>query len=169
MPPQRPGQSKQDYATPREFLDAIRKRFGVERFVWDLAANKQNSVTNVRHYFGPDHLAPACRDALADTCLWRNLKGDLWLNPPYAHIEPWAEKCVTESLIANVAIHKQRIFFLVPAAVGSNWYARHVHGKALVLFLSPRLSFDGKAPYPKDCLLAVYGEKPGAECWRWKK
>ena len=61
-----------------------------------------------------------------------------------------------------------RIYFLVPAAVGSNWFRGYVHKKALVLFLNGRLSFDGKAPYPKDCLLAVYGVKAGYDVWKWK-
>jgi hypothetical protein len=62
----------------------------------------------------------------------------------------------------------RRIFFLVPAGVGANWFARHVDKKALVLFLNGRLSFDGIAPYPKDCILACYGLKPGYEVWPWR-
>jgi hypothetical protein len=33
MPEQKPGRSKQDYSTPVEFLDAVKRRFGIE--VWD--------------------------------------------------------------------------------------------------------------------------------------
>lgn len=37
-----------------------------------------------------------------------------------------------------------------------------------IVFPRPRLSFDGKNPYPKDLGLIVYGEKPGYETWRWR-
>jgi hypothetical protein len=89
----------------------------------------------------------------------------LWLNPPFDPISPWAIKCAVSAPIRSSMSRK--ILFLVPASVGSEWYAQHVHENALVLLLRPRLSFDGKNPYPKDCLLAVYGERPGVECWKW--
>ena len=58
--------------------------------------------------------------------------------------------------------------FLVPAAVGSNWFRDYVDGKALVLLLNGRLSFDGAGPYPKDCILCLYGIEPGYEVWSWR-
>ena len=33
MPPQKRGESKQDFATPRDFLSAVETRFGFERWV----------------------------------------------------------------------------------------------------------------------------------------
>jgi DNA N-6-adenine-methyltransferase (Dam) len=170
MPKQKPGLSKQDYSTPVEFLNAVKKRFGFKQFDWDLAATKENGVdlyiVGGKHlsYFGPDHSFEEYRDAFANP--WQGRRGNLWLNPPYGHIEPWAKKCAESAPISFP--QKRRIFFLVPASVGANWFAQYVDGKALVLFTSPRLSFDGKNPYPKDVLLACYGLKPGYECWRWK-
>lgn len=150
------GHSAQDCSTPREFIQAVERRF--EPILWDLAAHDGNHVCNA--WFGP---GSTLENSL--TVEWRKLslfRKLLWLNPPFADIEPWAHKCSIE------AHYGARIAFLVPAAVGSNWYRRHVHGQALVLFLSPRLSFDSKNPYPKDCLLALYGEPVGFECWRWR-
>jgi phage N-6-adenine-methyltransferase len=163
MPLQKPGRSKQDYATPRDFLDAVKLKFGVKTWAWDLAATRDNSVCGYPNYYGPDRTPVECRDSLS--CDWTKLRGDLWLNPPYADIEPWAEKCATSTVYSFKP--PRRIFLLVPASVGSNWWADHVHGKALVVFPRPRLSFDGKAPYPKDTSLIVFGEKPGYELWRW--
>lgn len=169
MPVQKPGLSKQDYSTPRVFLDAVEKRFG--ELVFDLAATYDNTVAP--RFFGPPGLesatmrtANACRghDALAQD--WTKLGGNLWLNPPFGHIDPWAAKCAASTVWSFKPPRK--IFFLVPASVGSNWFADHVFNKARVLFLVGRLSFDGKAPYPKDCILAVYGEKPSVELWRWR-
>lgn len=167
VPAQKPGRSKQDYATPREFLAAVKVKFGIHEWAWDLAAVRENCVCP--NYYGPDATAIAHRDALL--CDWTKRRGDLWLNPPYADIAPWAEKCgSTQVLRRKNAGNSEagRIFFLVPAAVGSNWFANHVDGKARVIFPRPRLSFDGKAPYPKDVLLAVFGEIPGYKCWRWQ-
>lgn len=148
------GLSQQDYATPRDFIAAIRHRLGIEDFSWDLAASGDNAVCGL--YI--DEL----RDGL--TVDWAGLgNGWLWLNPPFSDISPWAAKCSLE------ARRGARIAFLVPASVGSVWYARYLDGKAMILFIRPRLSFDGKNPYPKDCLLALYGWlRLGYECWDWK-
>jgi phage N-6-adenine-methyltransferase len=153
MPTQKPGKSFQAYETPLEFIDAVKKRFGIKHFAYDLAASAANTKATL--YFDE------AVDSLKQD--WSKLRGDLWLNPPYAHIAPWAEKCAASAINGS----RRRIFLLVPAAVGSNWFAQHVDGKALVLLLNGRICFDGKAPYPKDCILAVYGAKPGYEVWRW--
>lgn len=159
MPAQKPGKSKQDYQTPPEFLDAVRRRFGP--ITWDLAAHEGNHVCP--NWFGPGGTK---QDALNPLGFWRDIPGLLWLNPPYADIGLWAMRCTQES--------KQgaRIAFLVPASVGSNWFRDFVFEKSLVLFLNPRLSFDGKHPYPKDCLLAIYGVKAWelrCDIWNWKR
>lgn len=168
MPRQKPGESKQDYATPKEFIDAVKKKFAVAHFAWDLAATNENAVDGcgaTGWYFGPTHCIAEQRDALINN--WARHRGDLWLNPPYAHIAPWAEKCAASAPYRLVQ-RDRRIFFLVPAAVGSNWHAQHVDGKARVYLLNGRISFDGKGPYPKDCYLAVYGMKPEYSVWRWR-
>ena len=145
------GASKQDYGTPRSFLDAVEARFG--KIVFDLAAHSKNKV--VPRHFGP---GGEKEDALVED--WAKCpKGNLWLNPPFNDLAPWVKKCA--------ATLGRSILFLMPASVGSNWFAEHVDGKAWVYFIRPRLSFDGKNPYPNDCLLAVYGDEPGYECWRY--
>jgi hypothetical protein len=178
MPEQKPGRSFQAYQTPKIFLDAVKKRFGIELFDWDLAATADNAVDgcgsredtkgfDVARYFGPTRMGPAFRDSLTQD--WTKLKGSLWLNPPYADIAPWAEKCAASAWYeSEKAYPTRRIFLLVPAAVGSNWFQRHVFNKSLVLLLNPRISFDGKAGFPKDLILACYGLKPSVEPWRWQ-
>ena len=44
MPIQKPGKSFQAYQTPVVFLDAVKKRFGIKRFAFDLAALRTNAV-----------------------------------------------------------------------------------------------------------------------------
>lgn len=157
VPAQKRGESKQDYATPPEFLDAVRFRWHIERFDIDLAASENN--VGSRRIITPED------DSLAVD--WNAFAGDLWLNPPFANITPWAEKCANSTMDQRFT-QLRRIFFLVPAAVGSRWFERYVHPFARVYFLRDRICFDGKHPYPKDCILAVYGEHPGYEFWAWK-
>lgn len=152
-PPQKPGRSKQDYSTPIGLLQAIHLRFYEPD--WDLAAYDDGSNSVAPNWYGPSS------DSLS--CLWGRSNGRCFLNPPFSHIAPWAKKC-SES--------ECPILFLVPASVGSEWFAKYVDGIAYVMFLRGRLSFDGKGPFPKDCLLAGYnlGEpyKPGYEVWDWR-
>jgi phage N-6-adenine-methyltransferase len=147
------GRSKQDYGTPWEFIRSVVRRFGQLHF--DLAASEDNRKAD-RFYTEAD-------DSLAQD--WTRLEGNLWLNPPFANIAPWAEKCALSSAHRNGFI-----LFLTPASVGANWFADHVHRKALVLGLSPRLTFEGTTdPYPKDLILSVFGYGfNGFDTWRWK-
>jgi len=145
--------SRQDYATPPEFIEAVEARFGA--LAWDLAASVENAKA-------PRHIDVATNSFSAR---WYSLGGLLWLNPPYNDITPWVRKCHSESLAGA------KILALLPASVGSNWYAAYVDGcAARVLFLRPRISFDGQNPFPKDLMLVAYGTDaaPGVECWKWR-
>lgn len=155
MPIQKPGRSKQDYQTPADFISSVIGRFGELSF--DLAASPENTQASL--YFTEKE------NGLVQD--WSTLDGNLWLNPPYKDISPWARKCCLTTH-RNPNPH-QRILLLVPASVGSEWYRDYVEGEAYVLALNPRLSFDGKNSYPKDCILAVYGNNlTGFQTWRWK-
>jgi phage N-6-adenine-methyltransferase len=156
MPAQKPGRSKQDYATPPEFIAAVKSRLRIERFAFDLAADMYNA--KAQGYFTEE------QDSLTQN--WWMAGGVnygwCWLNPPFSNIEPWAKKC-SETTGVNIA-------FLVPAAVGANWFRDHVDGKAHVLLLNGRICFDGVGPYPKDCVLCLYGPfRNGYEVWDWRK
>lgn len=142
--------SKQDYATPPEFIVAVEKRFGPLEF--DIAASPENRKAE-RYWTEADN-------ALDQD--WNNL-GLAWLNPPFANIAAWAESCK-----AALSTNQQRTLLLVPASVGSNWFRDHVHRHALVLGVNGRLSFDGKDPYPKDLILCCYGFGVGFDVWDWR-
>ena len=153
------GHSKQDYATPREFLAAVEKRWGAMDF--DLAADRSNRVCE--KYYGPG--SALGEDSLAKP--WEVLAGNLWLNPPFSDISPWAKRC-SERVQRTGSLGK--ILLLVPASIGSNWFAKYVYPYAYVYALQGRLSFDGKAPYPKDCMLCMYASflEPGFTVWDWR-
>ena len=158
MPAQRPGRSKQNYGTPLAFFYAAQRRLNCE-FVFDLAADEHNTLV-------PDHYFDEEANSLIQH--WPRVvpKGAwAWLNPPYADIRPWAQKCVQASDRINIAM-------LVPAGIGANWYRDFVHGDALVLAVNGRLTFVGcTKPYPKDTILCVYGPEiaPGFSVWDWRK
>ena len=156
MPAQKPGRSKQDYATPPALLEAVLDQFGIEAWAWDLAADTTNAVC--LHYF-----------SLLDDSLKQDWAAVLeggwgWLNPPFAHIRPWVQKAHEEQQRgAHVAM-------LLPAGVGANWWRDWVHEKAAIYFLNGRLTFVGETtPYPKDCAIVVYGAgSPCYEVWNWR-
>lgn len=152
MPRQVPGRSRQDYETPAEFIRAVELRFG--RLHVDLAARADNAKCPI--FVTPDE------DSLSIDWSVRFRNRRAWINPEFADIGPWAAKCA-----AARGLH---IFMLTPASVGANWFAEHVHGRALVLALSPRLTFVGASdPYPKDCMLSIFGfGVAGFDVWRWR-
>lgn len=160
MPPQRPHRSVQSVGTPREFLDAVERRFG--KIALDVAADASNAVCN--DWLGPGGHA---EDALtAQSGAWQ-MFGWSWLNPPFANIGPWAERCVHES----EPVIGARVLLLVPASVGSAWFNRYIRPHAYVLELAPRIKFVGHdAGFPKDLLLCVFTPERliGRAFWRWK-
>lgn len=146
----RRGSSRQDYSTPADFITAVKFRFG--QLHVDLAASNTNSKGSIWLNEQTNSL----------NYPWHEFIGNLWLNPPFNNIEPWARKCKEEAALGA------KILFLTPASVGSNWFCNHVHRHALVLALQGRLSFDGVNPYPKDCILSCYGFGVGFDTWKWK-
>lgn len=157
--------TKQDYRTPKEFIDAVAVRFG--RPTFDLCATDGEQIDGVDYWFSPE------MDSLKQS--WADLRTPseddptprvVWLNPPFKNIEPWAKKLVSECRLL-----KRWTLMLVPASIGTAWFAEHIQGKALVLGLSPRLTFGGcDAPYPKDLMLVCVGYGVvGFDTWRWDR
>lgn len=164
MPVQKPGQSKQDYGTPSEFLTAVRSLLGIGQFGLDIAASAENAVCE--SYYDEE------MNALAEGNSWLSLDGEVgwsWLNPPYADIYPWAKKAYEESQ------RGAKIAMLVPLSI-AKWWVDWVDGKAAVLMLNGRITFVGESkPYPKDCALILYSPQnewirqlPPYRVWEWK-
>lgn len=163
MPKQKPGQSKQDYATPVQFIDATRNLLSLPGgFKHDFAADRTNAKASSYWTVKTNSLAQRGTDwAMACFGGWG------WLNSPYDHIEPWAAKC------AEARSHGASIAALWPASVGANWFRDHVWGQAFVLALNGRLAFMPDKPnwsYPKDCMLCLYSPdwEPGFDVWSWQ-
>lgn len=153
--------SEQVVSTPREFIMAVQKKFG--RIKLDLAANAENSVTEgdfEGKFYGPGSVMGE-NSLVSD---WSIKDCVRWLNPPFAAIALWAQKC------SYFSDHRAWTLLLVPASIGTNWWMSHVDGKCMVYGLSPRITFVGsKDPYPKDLALCAYGYgAKGYSSWRWK-
>jgi hypothetical protein len=150
--------TRQDYQTSPEFLAAVQDRFGTIDF--DLCCTRTNAVAPYG-YFHPEF------DALAQD--WRDLSGMVcYANPPFAGSRLFAEKAAT----ALKSAVPPTVLLLVPASVDSNWYRDFVHERALVLPLSPRITFvDQPAPINRPLMLCVYGANilPGFAPWQWKQ
>ena len=175
MPPQRPGSSAQDVTTPFELVEAVEARFGP--IAWDLAATAENAqggrtpggLASLRRY-GPG--SAAGEDALVQP--WERLQGTTFCNPPFGNIAPWAERAARSLAAVRLDAarrhrHDWRLCLLTPANVGSNWFVEHIHGRALVLALNPRVRFVGhEDDYPQSLILSVFGaDRTGFEPWRW--
>lgn len=154
MPEQKPGRSEQVVETPPDFMKAIKSRLGIHEFAIDLAANKDNAKAH--QFYSEDD------DALIQGWIFNEW---CWCNPPYSDIEPWVTKAAIESQKGA------KVAMLLPASVGSNWWAKYVSGYAYETFLNGRIRFVGhKSPYPKDLVMLLYAPflRGGSCVWRWK-
>lgn len=167
MPKQKPGRSKQDYGSPWPFVRACEARWG--RFDVDLAATATNA--KAPRLISPEEDSLSVPWALR----FRNMRRDgeyrclAWLNPPFGEIDRWAAKCAEETNGETIGSSSLRVVMLTPASIGTEWFADHVHQKALVLGVRPRLTFEGMPdPYPKDLMLSLFGfGEAGFDVWRW--
>jgi len=152
--------TKQDYGTPDNFYNHLHAHFG---FNYDLACTSENKLCK----FGLTRSDDSLRVE------WHKLEGYLFLNPPFAKIEPWAQKCYEESLLGA------KIVLLTPASVGSIWFQKFVYKKAWIRFLKGRLKFKGTKPnkktgkidpYPKDLMISIFdGIHFDIDIWDWRK
>lgn len=156
IPKQKPGRSRQDYATPWPFVRAVEQLIGAS-FAIDLAASDANRKAPRFYSAEQNSLVQPWASDLDGA--WG------WCNPPYAHIEPWVAKALHE------AEKGAKTVILLPAGVSTNWFAATVHMWACVLFVRPRLVFEGTTdPYPKDLMLIIHDARTwgrGYHVWDW--
>lgn len=98
--------------------------------------------------------------------------GLLWLNCEFDDITKWTDRCMEEVQAGA------NILLLTPLAV-SKWYVDNVQPWSDTTQLYGRLCFDGKNPYPKDCMLnhfdprfkdklSAFGRPPKIDIWDWR-
>lgn len=151
---------QQDYRTPKNVLAACFRRFDLKGFVWDYACSLTNCVGEQGGYSHPEV------DALVED--WHDIaacfpEGTGFVNPPFAQSGAFAAKCAGSGA---------RIVALVPVAIGTQWWKKHVHNVAHVVGVG-RIVFDlpdgsgpvvgknGKPqPINRDCALLAYNILP---------
>lgn len=145
----------QTIGTPESFLIAVDRRFGEIGF--DLAATKDNAV--VKRYYSPE------QDSLAQDWGSLGLRAgqSAFLNPPFAHIAPWAAK------LYECRNLPRWTGMLVPYSGGSKWWEDYVRHK-LMTFGIPRMRFVGQTHlFPKDLAFICAGFGCVGEAhWDWR-
>src|SRR5580692_11298742 len=147
------------------FFGAMRAKFGVSDFAWDLAAGYERAR------------APQCF-RMCDRPLeqnWSRLGGgtkarpaNLWLDLESRDgIDRWAQKCVATT---KEGAGKVRIFLLTTAIIGVPWFERWVNGNARVFALTGWLhSLDPSLPHTSHMLSVFDGVSTGIEVWDWRR
>jgi hypothetical protein len=147
--------SRQDLATPREFIEAVERRFGP--IAYDLAANETNHV--VPAWFGPG--SPLGEDTFRIN--WKDLPGNLWCNPEFERIPRYVLKMALEC-----QNRPAWTFLLTPSSDDANWF-RYAEKHGYVNTLEDRITFVGQTKkYPKGLSLIIFGfGLVGRGRWHW--
>jgi len=141
---ERNGDSTDEYATPRTFLEPLIEAVG--GFDLDPAASSTSDLAERNVTKEEDGLSIP----------WR---GDVWLNPPYSEVADWLEYARRQYEHGNA----DRIVSLVFARTGTRWWHDNATTADLRCFVKGRLTFggaDNSAPAPSAVL--VWGDVPSA-------
>ncbi|TOY75099.1 adenine methyltransferase [Levilactobacillus brevis] len=137
---------KNYWETPQDFFNKLNEKY---HFTFDLAASPDN--TKCENFFSEED------NSLTKS--WHELKGNLFLNPPYGReLRKWVKKAYEESLKK----HDGYIVILIPARTDTSYWHDFIFGKAQIKFLRGRLKFElngetkDAAPFPSA--LVIYGE-----------
>ena len=121
--------------------DTLRQRLLSE---WNITLDAAATVPSrlVPAYFGPDHIDPERRDALAVAVSWAEYSGGgvVYLNPPYATLKlrRFLSKAVETSRTGT------QVVGLIPASTDTKWWQEYVTiPGAEIEFLVGRLRFGG--------------------------
>jgi len=137
---------KNYWETPQDFFEDLNKNYD---FSFDLAASKDNAKCD--NFF--------CEEDDSLTKDWHELKGNLFLNPPYGReLKKWVKKAYEESLKKTDGC----IVLLIPARTDTSYWHDFIFGKAQIKFLRGRLKFElngeakDSAPFPSA--IVIYGK-----------
>ena len=132
------------WRTPLELFEQASARW---KFNLDAAADANNSLCE-----------NFCSDGLTES--WAG--HSVWVNPPYSDIMPWVEKAAVET-------DAEVIVMLLPIFVESKWFARLMELSPTLLFLAPRIKFQGATSNcPHRMMLVVFDGAGGHRVCRWR-
>ena len=129
------------WTTPKSYFDLVNAEFN---FGLDAAALQSSALCN--NWYGPDHLDPSKRNALAiDYWVHDSMGKPIWMNPPYGKdIKLFMAKAHAET--KNGAT----IVCLVPSRTDTAWFQDYALPHE-VRYIRGRLKFGGSknaAPFP---------------------
>lgn len=137
---------KEDWETPQYLFDRLNEKYN---FKWDLAANDDNAkcanyITELENSLNVE---------------WANLKGNLFLNPPYNRdLKMWVKKAYETSMKRD-----ESIVLLIPSRTDTSYWHDYIFNKAKIKFLRGRLKFEinGVAgqPAPFPSAIIEFGRK----------
>lgn len=155
------GPSKQTYGTPPLLLAAIRAKFDVPQWDFDLACDENNCIAPMGFMFDQG------QDALLQD--WSELEGlHAFLNPPFAYGKEFSEK-VAKTIADGRA---PKVYALYLASLGSAWFAKNVRPYATSYVLTGRVKFVGQPQvFDRDLVVCAYDgverEHP-IDVWDWR-
>ncbi len=140
--------TRQDWETPDEILEVVRK---VGPIVLDPCTTKTNP-TQAEHFYTEE------QDGLKTDWNWIN--GVCFVNPPYGTaLQKWSTKIANEG--STVCAQHTHLIALTPSRTDTIWWKRMAVTANAIAFLDKRLTFKGApnpAPFP-SCLF-YYGRSP---------
>ena len=119
------GPRAQNWATPQVLFRELELRFGRGKFTLDACAEAWNAKCS--NYFDED------ANGLAQT--WT---GNVFVNPPYNNIAPWARKAVKSVKLDKTA---DVVVLLVPVRTEQRWFHEWALPYGRVSFIQGRVSF----------------------------
>lgn len=126
---------KDDWETPPAFITYLNRTLGLE-FIYDLAASKENAITE--HYITE-------ADNLLSPHVWPSASGDFWLNPPYSQNSEFIRKAF------ECSNSIQRTYVLLPARTDTDYWHNYIMKAEVIFCIKGRLKFVGAksgAPFP---------------------
>ena len=130
-----------NWATPREFFDALDREF---HFTLDACALPENA--KCEKYFTPDV------DGLQQD--WGGAA--VFCNPPYGRtVGQWVRKAYHES-----HKHDTVVVMLLPARTDTSWFHDWIYHRAEIRFIRGRLKFgDSKNSAPFPSMIVIFNNK----------
>jgi len=112
-----------EFETPQWLFDSLNKEFN---FTFDLACSIYNTKCDQFYTKESDSLKKS----------WHELKGWLWLNPPYSPLKPWIIKAQQENKLGA------KVVVLCPPIISTKYFASHLPSEIRFII--------GRVPFIKD-------------------
>lgn len=116
---------RQDWRTPRDLHEAIKRRWRIAEYDLDAAASAENALASKFYSEADDGLSKP----------WNGL---VWCNPPYGRaVGKWVKKALEESKRDECLL----VHMLINARPDTSWWHDYVTQASEIIFLRGRVKF----------------------------